>query len=585
MIRLALVAIGILLAVAVVFGNVIGYAPVWDDELHLSHPLLGEMNLRSLWDAWRDSYEGLYIPVSYTFLGVLAALSDSLGLGRGDPAVLHAASLALHVLNAVLVYRLLRLLSTAEWPAFAASLLFAIHPLQVESAVWISEIRGLLAFSLGGLALLAALGDRKGNTTWVTGAAALLFALAVLAKPSAVVMPLFFVLIATLGLDWPARRALRSAAPFIILAVGLGAVTAVVQGFNAAVETPDVAVGLRPLVWMDALRFYLTKVLWPTGLTVSYGHTPALVLGSDAVWYSWLAPVMLASMAYLMRRRLPLVSLGIALFIVGTLPNSGLVPFTYQHWSTVADRYLYWSMLGVALVFARLLTWLGARVSLIVAATILLMAAMQSALIQVPTWKSDLSLWTRVVTVAPDQSSAWSNLGQYLPDPQARWAAVDVALRLDPTNEKALNEQGLLLWRERGNLDGALQSFNNATAAAPWYRPARLNRAAAYHQLGRLTEALAELDQLLAEDHDDASALVNRGLVHIQRSDLEAASQDLQDAIAIDPDNGKALEGLAIVALLRDDHARARQLVKRAAASGFEVQPGLSKALETSGQE
>lgn len=286
-------------------------------------------------------------------------------------------------------------------------------------------------------------------------------------------------------------------------------------------------------------------------------------------------------MAWRLRRARPLVALGIALFLVGTLPNSGLIPFTYQTWSTVADRYLYWSMIGAALVFAQLLAQLRPPWALALGMLLLTSIGLRSALVQVPTWRDDTSLWAQVVGVAPGQSSAWSNLAEYLPDPAERAAAIRRALDLDPSNQKALNTRGLLAWNPGGDLQGAWRDFNAAVTVAPWYRPARLNRAAVNHRLGRLDAALADLGQLLREAPDDAQARLNRGLVHIQRRQLRAAETDLRHAMALEPDNGKPIEALAMVMLLRDEHDQARALTARATALGFVVQPALQAALGT----
>lgn len=256
-----LVSIVVVFTVGAVFGQILDFGTVWDDQVHLTHPLLTKVDPAALMQTWQQGYEGLYIPLSYTILGLVGALSASLGLERADPTMLHALSLLLHSINVLLVYRLLRRLQISLWPALAAALLFAIHPLQVESVVWISEIRGLLAFAFGAGALLLSLYDveslsREARLARAT-LASLLFALAVLAKPSAVVMPLFLMLIGTLGLGWSFRSSVRRAAVLLLLAVVLGVVTATIQGFNPSIHTPDVPLGLRPLVWMDALASYL----------------------------------------------------------------------------------------------------------------------------------------------------------------------------------------------------------------------------------------------------------------------------------------------------------------------------------------
>lgn len=227
-------------AVLAVYGQAIGFGTVWDDSVHLSHPILARFDATTLRGLWQGAYEGLYIPVSYLLLGAVGALAEFAGLARAEPSVLHALALALHTINAFLVLRLLRRLSLGMWPALGGALLFALHPLQVESVVWIAEIRGLLAFGLGSAALLAALTAESRPGRWGQAPALVLFCLAMLAKPTAVVMPLFYILIATLGLHGSLGTAIRRAAGFLLLAVVLGAVTAWVQGYNPSIRTPEI---------------------------------------------------------------------------------------------------------------------------------------------------------------------------------------------------------------------------------------------------------------------------------------------------------------------------------------------------------
>src|SRR5262249_33688899 len=150
------------------------------------------------------------------------------------------------------------------------------------------------------------------------------------------------------GTSW--RRIVRHTAGFVALAVG-GAILAAhfqkAPGLTTSVSTP-----LRPLVALDAIGFYLRKLVLPMNLAGDYGRTPRAVVESGALWTSWIAPIALIAILIMLRRRAPLLLLAACFFVAPLLPVLGLVPFDYQEFSTVADHYLYLSMLSVALAFA-----------------------------------------------------------------------------------------------------------------------------------------------------------------------------------------------------------------------------------------
>ena len=162
----------------------------WDDDLHVTaNPGLLPPSLEGAASFWREPYGGMYVPVTYSFL-MLEAWAAGGASGRAqdlDARVFRLGSIALHAAAAVLVLLVLRALGAGDLPALAGALLFELHPLQVEAVAWISETRGLLAAVLGLGALVLHL---RAPTLLRRLAALLLFALALLAKPSAACLPL-----------------------------------------------------------------------------------------------------------------------------------------------------------------------------------------------------------------------------------------------------------------------------------------------------------------------------------------------------------------------------------------------------------
>lgn len=457
---------------ALLYGQTMGHEFVWDDVvIHVTNnPFLNPPSLENLAHFWREAYEGLYIPVSYTIWGLLKNISGS--PGSGHPFVFHLANLILHTINGLLVYLLLRLLIKSRAATLAAALVFVVHPIQVESAALISEMRGLLAAALGFSALYlylrgcAAAAAHKGEgSRWAFRLHLLLgwslFVLALLSKPSAAVVPIFAALMERHLHRTPVKQIALRLAPWLAATLALLIITRMVQVYDPFVSVAPL--WARPLIWMDAASFYLYKVLFPLLLTVSYGRTPEFLMGQWWFYVLWVVPVLVGICLWLIRKRQPLLALSALLFMAGFLPVSGLVAFTFQEWSTVADRYLYLSMLGVALAFATLASSLRQRLRWVVIITLLVFWAGWSTFVQIPVFQDTLSLWNH-------------------------------CLRITPNEPHALNNRGIIRG-SRGQFKEAIKDFDRSIAVLPTYADPYNNRAVAHFYLKDYQSALSDVRQ------------------------------------------------------------------------------------------
>src|SRR5688572_2968348 len=151
----------LILAVLATYGRILQHEFVdWDDGGHITNnPHLDPVSWKSMVHFWREPYFFHYVPASYTLFTLEAWLAQSSRDATGDlqfnPAIFHAGSLVLHIGCVLLTYRLLSILRGQRVAAAAGALLFALHPLQVESVAWISEQRGLLCAMFSLLCLMA----------------------------------------------------------------------------------------------------------------------------------------------------------------------------------------------------------------------------------------------------------------------------------------------------------------------------------------------------------------------------------------------------------------------------------------------
>jgi tetratricopeptide (TPR) repeat protein len=584
----------LLLAVALVYGRLFFAGFVrFDDDLHVyANPFLNPPTGASLLQLWRHAYAHLYVPLAYTLyaalarLGVVAAhvdasIADSVSL---SPAPFHVAAVALHAVNAWLCFCLVRQLTGRARPAWLCALLFALHPLQMESVGWISELRGVSSATLLLLALNAfvlarrARDQRRGRTLWL--ACLPLLAGAMLCKPSAAVAPLAALAIDRVALQTPWRRALLAAATWVAIVLPFVLLTHTLQGVSAAASS---APWQRPFIAGDALAFYVWKTALPIDLCVDYGRTPQLAMARVWDYLTWLVPVALLALAFRSRQRRPLAWLGGLLFVIFLLPTAGLVPFAYQAYSTVADRYAYLALMGAGLVLADVAEALelvrsAALVTRGAAVLFILLGAVAFA--QSGHWLTSAALLRHTIAVNPAAAFAYNNLGDAelssgdltaaLSDYQAsaehdparakpyvNLAEVYMALgrRADAEVELARAERAPNITPDdRSNLGvvlmkmnepaRALQALAAAVAADPGSPTYLFNQANALSAAGELGQAEAAFRRCIQLAPSLAGAHTGLGIVLAETGRLPEAAAEFRAALALRPDDAAALDDL-----------------------------------------
>jgi len=583
---------------------------IWfDDPIHVfTNPYLNPLTNQGVAHLWLHPYKGLYIPLSYTGFAGLVGISHFLGHGNVsdtgaalDPRIFHVANVCIHEANILLVYLLLRRLFKSDWPSLAGALVFALHPVQVESVAWVSEFRGLLAAFLILLSALTYIGRTRCSATRYA-LALFLFVLALLAKPSAAITPLLLAIWAIAVHRGQARRIVFELAPWLLLS---GLDLWLTRSVQPPVDSIDTALWIRPLIAGDTLVFYLGKVFAPTRLTIDYGHTPAMAMANHIIYLSWLLPVGIGAASFFARKRAPWVLTGLLTSLIVVLPVLGLVPFTYQYFSTVADRYLYLAMIGPAILIASACASIEAcgsvavrRVAFVAIVAVLLVLGM-AARRQCGTWKNTDSVMRQVLAVNPLSATAHLQLGQsYSVSGQTLRALGEfrTAARLRPEMYIAHFDIGNELMNT-GDMDGAIDEFATAIRIQPDYASAHLNLARALIAIGRNAQALEEidttehlaphtvllhfyrgnalmglgnLDEALSEfqaemkqKHRFAAAYVNAGVILVRLRRPTEAVGLLQTAISIGPAKTAWYTDLAAAQFMAGRVDAARATVKR----------------------
>jgi tetratricopeptide (TPR) repeat protein len=558
----------LVLATVVVFWPVFDHQFLrYDDPIDVyKNPYLQQPSLENLLHFWRYPYEGLYTPLTYTLFALAAWAplllpgAPSAGIAP-DPRIFHSLNLFLHLLSVLSVWGIIRLLLSRtrqtdsvdtlplEWAACGGALLFAIHPLQIEPVAWVAGLKdvlcGLLSLTAVRHYLLytdAKTASRPRLHYWLaTGA----FALALLAKPTAVVVPVMAWLPAAWGWRPSTRKQMADLVVWFLIAVAWGLLTRWVQPGTELDFKP--ALWARPLIAGDAVVFYLYKLVLPLKFGPDYGRTPEFVLKHGWLFLTGSVPWIVAAWIWLKRKQLPWLAASAGIFVVGLLPVLGLIAFSFQRYSTVADRYVYLAMLGPALALAWGLTWPKKYFAAVGGATLLGLFLLGSV-IQIPSWQNNEIFFEHALKINPDSSFSHNNLGLVH---AAHGRPVEAihhyteALRIEPEFPVAHLNLGNAL-ANQGKYQEAMQHYAEAIRIVPVYARAHTNMGIALAKQRRFEEAVAAHREALRLEPEFAEAYINLGKVLMRQGKLQEARKNFTKALELQPRNAKAHTNLGI---------------------------------------
>lgn len=501
---------------AAIFAAVfLSYAPVWragfvwDDDRHVTAPALRSAHgLGRIWLEVGATQQ--YYPLLHSAFWLEHRL-------WGDaPLPYHLLNLALHALAACLFVLVLRRLGVAG--AVVAGMVFALHPVGVESVAWISEQKNTLSTVLYLAAALAYLrfdATRDGSRYL---AASALFVAALLTKTVTATLPAALLLVIWWQrgrLVW--RRDVVPLLPWLVLGVAAGLMTAWVERrFIGAEGAPyDLSLVQRAALAGRIVWFYLGKLVWPTHLTFIYPRWSTDALNVAPLLGVAIMLVGLAAGGT--RTRSLLVAL---VFFIGSLfPALGffnVFPFLY---SFVADHFQYLASLGIIAVVPAALEGLCAgrqRLRDAVTAGLLLILG----------------------------ALTWRQSGIYR-DSETLFRAT---LRENPACWMAENNLGHLAMQDRSRLPEAIDRFQRALALRPVYYEAENNLGFALTEAGRPEEALPHLDAAVRQKPRSVETLNNLGIAYAKAGRMEESIDAFRRAVGLNPalpdshDNlGKAL--------------------------------------------
>ncbi len=545
----------------------------------------------------------------YQPLTMVSLMLDWARGGRTDNLrIFHQTSLALHVMNTLLVIVLLYQLFGQVWAAALAGLLFGVHPMTVEPVAWLSERKTLLAtfFTLASIILYVRwtragshfnsfplwgkarergagapastlpqpLPEREGGSRpragrgwgWFVGAL-LLFILALLAKPTSTPLPVLLLLLDFWPLRRLSRRGVLEKVPFLIVAGVSAVVTVISQGRTAALALPhQYSPGWIPFTICHNVVFYLCKIIWPVRLSAHYAFPQPFDLSSPMVLAGVIGTPVLLAVLLISLRWTRAAATGWLFFFVAIFPTLGVIGFTH---SIAANKYAYLPAVGLLMILVSFLTWLWRRAALPgralarVAIVGLLLGlsglGIAGTRAELPNWRNTETLYRHMLELAPGVAGLHNDLADELTQ-QGRLdeAAQEYerALRLNPNMYDGHNGLGIVLLA-RNRPGEAIPHFEIAIRLDPKRGAAYGGLGAALARQGRDEEAYQYFEQSLQRDPHIAEVHANMGAILATRGDLDRAIQHYHEALRLKPESARTHFNLGVALVRLGDPGRA----------------------------
>ena len=555
----------------------------WDDDRNFLENTryrgLAPENLQWMFTTF---HLGHYHPLTWLSLGFDYILWEM------NPAGYHFTNVVLHAATALLVYflilHLLRLAAKAEeetaelrFAAAFGALLFAIHPLRVESVAWVSERRDVLSglFYVG-----AALLYLRGRLAASVG----LFAAALMSKVIVAGLPVALLLVDIYPLrKKPSFALLLNKIPYFALALAAGFFALSQQRTGVGGTFADIAVepALRVTMSLYGLAFYTWKTVLPLDLAPQYvlASSPGtfdlpLLVGS-------LAAIAITAAAVFVWRKWPGAAVAWGCYVVTLLPVLSILRYDPQQY--VSDHHSYLATLGLAVAAAGLfLKFFSKNRAPVVAgcAALVTLFFCERTIAQIDIWQNSETLWAHTLTVSPLSVVAHNNRGRLLagqgetgralghfrraveikPDyAHARYNLGNLlmqqgelaeaeqhfrrALDREPRYAAALNSLGNSLVRQKRESE-AEDYYLRALEVEPRFADAHYNLALALHQQGKLDQAAQQYESTTRLDPGNADAHSNWGVLLETKGQVEDAIGHYRQALAIVPAHADARRNL-----------------------------------------
>ncbi len=483
--------------------------------------------------AFSEFVYGLYHPLTSLSLAYNYDWFD------GSARSIHVVNFILHLLNGFLVYLLLQgFLKERSW-SLIGSAFFLIHPLHIESVVWLSERKDLL-YTL--FLLLGFLSYLKWRTNTKAGwylLTVLLFLASLLSKSAAVVFP---VLVLVYLFFWEGKKQLKEylhLIPLFILSLIFGYVNLIAQAEAGFIRSLTEYNFLERILLLSySLGYYLLSFVWPFSASPKHFY-PSVETALPLKYYFSLLGVLLILGAVLkLWKNHKKILFGLFFFSLAILPVLKILPTGND---LVSDRYTYLPYLGLILMLCLWLQKLSSNKSrkLFLRASLILSILSFSFISKqyVSVWESEEQIWTSVLEDNPNHSIPYTERGRfYIVQSEFERALFDLnkAVEIDDQNSLAWNNRGSA-YAGMGRAQEAVENFDVAIEIDPNYAFAYSNRGIELSKMGFPEKAMFDFDKAIELEPQNSGHLNNKGIALAQRGEIQAALTLFKKALELSP--------------------------------------------------
>jgi len=481
-----------------------------------------------------------------------------------NPRGHHLTNVAIHSVSSLVLLLFLVRFTGSLWKSSFVAALFALHPLHVESVAWVAERKDVLSALCWFITLFlySEYVAKLKPTLYILSLFS--FVLGLMSKPMLVTLPVVLLLMDF----WPLQRyryevqepglrqlsgraiaLIKEKIPFFVCSLLSAVVTIYAQNKAVAMESfYAVPFGHNIENALIAYVKYIGKTIWPHDLAVLYPMPLSFPLWQ--VVCSLLVLLVLTAATIWAARRHPYLAVGWFWFLVTLFPVIGLIQFGMQ---SMADRYSYIPVTGLFIMVAwgvpdltKGLKHRESILALLASAVIIASAALTWQ--QLGYWRDNISLFRHTLQVTTDNYLIMNNLGLALAEEGQLDAAIQEyqeAVRIEPNVADLRNNLGIAL-AEKGQLDAAIREYREALRISANYTDAHNNLGLALAGKGDLDGAIWEYREALRTSPNDMRAHNNLGLALAEKGQLDAAIREYREALRISPDFTAAHNDLGV---------------------------------------
>jgi len=577
-----------------------GFLSTWDDEKYVTgNQVIKELNGEHVIKMFTRPVNGTYAPLP------LLTFAIEYKLFGDNPIPFHATNLILHLLCTLLVFKILRLLKLELVFAAFGAVLFAIHPMRVESVAWITERKDVLYgffYFASIIAYIRYVAESPQKQKFLVYGI-LLFVGSLLSKIEAVTLPLSLLLIDFLMRRPLNMKLLTEKIPFFLLSLFFGMLGIYII-YRVGLHTPELlktdrllSFSSRLLYGLYAFTGYIFKFFVPVSLCAMYPYP--IMTGWTMIWIRFLNPSLIVVLIFIVGwslRKTRTITFGILFFFFNIF-------FLLQIFAVgngfFADRYTYIPYFGLIFIT---LWFIGEvakkysekRVWILITLAVITVTGVAGTFSRSNVWKDEVSLWSDVISQNPDRNmEPYVNRGvAYTVRHDWENAIKDYtrAISIGPVSAEVYADRGIV-YGFTGQQENAVADFTKALEINPKNTKALFNRGVTYGNMGQADRAIIDFRRVIVQDSIRVSAyaglcillmeqkkldtcmlLAEKGLkidqyrsdlyaimgnCELEKGDPDKAMATFRHCLRIDYNNIDAWLGLAAAAVIKDDHENA----------------------------